>query len=131
MIFYGIIEKSKLRLLNMDLFKNYLNKLEGCKIEVSVKKVRSIRSLSQNALYWVWLEIIANDTGYDKEELHATFRSMFLTDRTKKIPIVRSTTKLNKLQFKEYLDKVERTAGELGIALPEPENYFNNIFKNI
>jgi hypothetical protein len=48
---------------------------------------------------------------------------MFLTDRSTKIPIVRSTTALNKLQFGQYMDQINKVAGEMEIILPTPEEY--------
>lgn len=125
MKFFGIIENEKLRLTKPDNYKEYIKKLKSGRVEIDIRKVRSIRSLNQNNLYWLWLGIIGDDTGYYPEELHATFRSMFLTDKRGKIPIVRSTTQLNKIQFGQYLDQIERlVATEFGIVLPQPEEYY-------
>lgn len=37
-----------------------------------------IRSLEQNALYWKCIEIIANESGYSKDELHVYFKYSFI-----------------------------------------------------
>jgi hypothetical protein len=126
MFFNGTIEN---KILKVKGFKEWIEKKDG-KITIEVKRVRKPRSLSQNALYWLWLEIISKDTGYDPEELHSTFKSMFLTDRTQKLPLVRSTSKLNKIQFGQYLDKIQRQASELGIILPSPEDYYEEFGNN-
>ena len=68
----------------------------------------------------MWLGIISNDLGYDPDELHTTFKGMYLVDRTKKLPLIRSTTVLNRLEFIQYLERIERKAGEMGIVLPHP-----------
>lgn len=123
MIFFGKIEKGKLLFNNIKKFNEFINSQKDQIIEIRIRKWRAKRSLQQNALYWMWLQIIAQDLGYDTEELHNSFRAMFLVDRDKKIPLVRSTTTLNKIEFTQYLDKIEREASELGIVLPKPEEY--------
>lgn len=131
MKFYANVENGILKVLKIEHLNEYLKNLKKANVSVEIKRVRKIRSINQNSLYWAWLEIISTDTGYDSEELHTTFKSMFLVDRTKKIPLVRSTTKLDKLQFGQYLDKIERVASELGIVLPNPEDYFAHIFDDL
>ena len=120
MIFNGIIKD---KVLNIRGLADWTKTQKDGKFNIEIKRFRRNRSLQQNALYWSWLTIISIDTGYDKEELHTTFRSMFLTDRRQKLPLIRSTTALNKIQFGQYLNKVERVASELGIELPHPEEY--------
>ena len=123
MIFFGKIKDKKLVLNNVKKFKEFIASQKDQVIEVRIRKWRTKRSLQQNALYWMWLQVIAQDLGYDTEELHNSFRAMFLVDREKKIPLVRSTTTLNKMEFTQYLDKIEREASQLGIVLPQPEEY--------
>ena len=106
---------------NIKKFNEFIASFKDCVVEIRIRKWRKKRSLDQNALYWVWLQVIAKDLGYDTEELHTSFKSMFLTDRSKKIPLVRSTTVLSVLEFSQYLEKVEREANELGIKLPQPD----------
>lgn len=124
MRFFGRIKKGKLILDNRKAFEKFLFSFkEEAIIQADIKKYYKVRSLDQNRLYWAWLNIIADEVGYDSEEMHSTFKAMFLTDRSQTLPIVRSTTKLNKLQFMNYLNKIERTASELGITLPNPDEY--------
>lgn len=124
-IFHGTIKDGKLFLKNRAMWDKYISELPDCKVDVDIKKVRSKRSLSQNNLYWLLLEEISNYTGFYPEELHSSFKAMFLTDKTKKIPLVRSTTRLNKIEFGLYLEKIRIQASELGIELPSPEDYYN------
>jgi len=119
-MFFSELEDTEKVLKRID---EYLKSLKKGKVQIEIKKVRAIRSLQQNALYWLWLSIISNETGFTTDELHVTFRSMFLTDHKQRIPVVRSTTVLDKIQFCLYLDKIERVAGEMGITLPSPDQY--------
>lgn len=129
MIFFGKIQKGKLVLNNIKKFNEFLATQKDQIVEIRIRKWRTKRSLQQNALYWMWLQVIAQDLGYDTEELHNSFRAMFLIDRGKKIPLVRSTTTLNRMEFTQYLDKIEREASQLDIVLPQPEEYYSQMDK--
>ena len=105
----------------LDVLSEYL--YEG--LHVIVCKIPEKRSLSQNALYWSWLSIIARETGNDKEDLHFYFRQKFnLTTIFIGFDVVevgKSTRNLTTQEFTEYLDKVKQFAlNELDINLPEP-----------
>lgn len=97
----------------------YLDRIkEGTQITIEIKRVSKNRSLAQNRLYWLWMNIIADELGYSPDELHDSYKALFLTDRTMKIPLVRSTTKLTDKQFITYLELIRINAGDLGIILP-------------
>jgi len=98
--------------------------------EVKIKKKHWQRSVSQNALYWLWLTCIEKETGNDKNNLHEFFKAKFLG--FEEIDVfdhgvftVKSTTNLNTSQFKEYLDKIQIfISTELGIELPDPQDKY-------
>ena len=117
---YGNVINGKLE-INRSKIDEYIKMLGNCKIILEIKKIRAKRTTNQNALYWIWLQEISNDTGYETEELHNTFRAMFLTDRSKKLPLVRSTTVLSTLEFMQYMEKIKLEAISLGINLSEPK----------
>jgi hypothetical protein len=76
------------------------------------------RSLSQNALYWVFLDFLMNDCGMKDEystsdELHETFKAAFLSKKRfglngQEFLQINSTTTLGKLEFGEYLEKINK-----------------------
>ncbi len=118
---YGTVINGKLD-INRTKIEEYCKMLGNCKVSLKLEKVRAKRSANANSLYWVWLQIISNELGYLTEELHNTFKSMFLTDRSLKMPLVRSTTVLNKLEFSLYMEKIKLfCAEELNIILPDSE----------
>lgn len=128
-IHYAILENSELKFENKARFQKYLASIayknKPTKIEVIVKRYRKKRSVKQNAYYWLCLTFIAKEIGEDDpEELHDTFKAMFLTDRRGKFPIVRSTTKLTTLEFMEYMEKIARKMAELNISLPNPDDIY-------
>ena len=97
---------------------------------VEVKKKTKGRTLSQNALYWRWMENIVSlaseDTGYEKDELAAYFKSEFLPKRIVTIggvetEIPGSTKKLTTKEMVEYMDRIDRFCIQnLAISLPIP-----------
>jgi hypothetical protein len=110
--------------------ENYLQELpKDGSFKVEVKRNLSKRSLSQNALYWVWVAIISEETGYRKDEVHALLRYQFLPSCEQEIMGHRihdlpSTTKLNTKEFTEYLNDIENWASDFGITLPHPEDKY-------
>ncbi len=125
--FYGTIDKGKLNLLDKPKFLTYLTSLQyqtaPAKVEITVRRYRKARSDNQNAFYWVCLNAIGQDIGEDPEELHDTFKAMFLVDRSKRLPIIRSTTSLDTKEFTDYIEKISIKVAEFGITLPDPDTW--------
>lgn len=103
---------------------------EGMAVEI--KPHKSSRSLSQNNLYWKWLDLIrlhiADSTGsvFSAEELAEWFKAKFLSARIveidgEAIACRRTTTKLNTADMAAYLDAIDRYCVEsLSLYLPQP-----------
>ena len=116
---------------------DYLDKLpEDKKFKISITMLREVRSYPQNRLYWMWIGCICDETGGDKEGVHRELGEMFLPKTKTRgmgeiydVPL--STTKLNTLEFKNYLDRVQVfSSSELGIILPNPEDLYFDEFKD-
>ena len=93
-----------------------------------IKPYKRVRSAAQNRLYWMWLHVMAQDTGYDDMELHLLFRETFLgyevvSVRGENVMALRSTTELTVRQMTDYLNLVSRVAIFLDIILPYPDDY--------
>ena len=119
-----IIRDEKLRKLALDLIASLDLKREW---QVIVEPYKKRRSLSQNGLYWRWVEIISNDTGNDTDAVHDFLKNKFLVPKEIEIAgekvLCRSTRKQDTKTMSEYMDKVYAFAGsELGIFLPVPED---------
>ena len=102
-ILYGKVKDGKLKL---DIPQSYLvelSRLEGQRIELTIRKERHARSLSQNRYYWgVIIEILSNDFGYDKEEMHEALKFKFLKKHgDTDLVTVGSTAKLSTTVFKQ------------------------------
>lgn len=106
-----------------------LSLLPNGKFTLTIKKQAKDRSVSQNALMWMWFACIADTTGNTKEEVHDAYCFMFLSrpvtmgSRSGIIPM--GTSGLNTEEMKEFLDKVQADAAQMGITLPDPgDQYF-------
>ena len=96
--------------------------------EASIVKKTDKRTLSQNRLYFLWLNCISAETGNEVDDLHEYLKRKFIGRNFRiiygeGIETSLSTTELNTEQFKAYLDRVQEWANvEQGIILPNPED---------
>ena len=121
--FAGKIEQGEIILDDQHLFDRQKLSLEGKKIEMTLEKYKTQRSLRQNAYYWgVVIPIIAEWTGeYDHNSLHGALKKKFLTSRDiKGLEITDSTTKQSTTEFEIYIEKIRMWLAEDGIQVPEP-----------
>ena len=123
-ILRGRVEDGKLKL---DIPYDYLvelSRLEGQRIELTIRKERHVRSLSQNKYYWgVIIEILSNNFGYDKEEMHEALKFKFLKrHEDTQLVTVGSTAKLTTAGFTEYIDDIIRWVSvEYQIVIPSAD----------
>jgi len=91
-------------------------------MELTIKPFKKNRSLKQNALYWKWMMICADELGYTKEGMHQTFMRELLAPIIIDTPsgdvMEYSTRKLNVKEMATYMEQVSFTAGEYGVKLP-------------
>ena len=116
---------------------DYISSLDLKKVhQVKITCKRGKRSIDQNALYWMWLTCIEQETGNSKDDLHDYFRTIYLGVELRNVlgndySRLKSTTILDTYQFKQYLDKIQIFANsELGITLPNPEDLEFERFKD-
>ena len=105
-----------------DRFRDYIYKLEGQPVYVTVKKPYPNRSDNQNRYYWgVVVQLIAESTGYTPEEAHEALKWKFLVDRQDKLPIAGSTSDKNTTEMEEYMSIIRAWASaELNCYIPLP-----------
>lgn len=115
---------------------------------VTIEEVSKVRSRNANALYWKWLSIISqyvtmdvtdfDEHGFirhykkhaDKDQLHSWFALRYLEpvwinhpQTGQEIPVPRSTRRLKKDEFTEYMNKIQEFAAEHDVMLPSLEDY--------
>ena len=98
---------------------------------VEIKEAKEKRSNLQNNLYWVYMGILSEHTGYTPEEVHIELKEKFLGYYEKankangevKRFIVESK-KLDTLEFTKYIESVRLYAmQDLDCYLPLPQEY--------
>ena len=109
-------------------FLNYLQTLKDGNYWIEIKRVSAKRSLQQNNYYWFCLRIISETSGHTPEELHEIYKRMFLLPqfikyRGKELKMPNTTTKLNKGEFFEYMERISAEAADMGISLPEAKSF--------
>ena len=107
-------EKQTLSFYDRQGFLDFVQSIPG-EIDVTVTEVES-RTHWQNRYYHgvVIKTLMGDETfgGYTKDEVHKTFKVLFN---------VKSTAKLSKEEFTEYLDSIVRwSAEEHQIMIPDP-----------
>jgi hypothetical protein len=100
---------------------------------IEIKSTKERRTVSQNALMWMWFACIERETGTPKQDVHDYYCRQFLrrqiTWNDDTITVIGETKKLNTQQMTEFLNKVQAdVATEFGITLPKPEDRFFNDF---
>ena len=108
---------------NQRAWLDYLLSVDGKKLVVNIEQEKWVRSASQNNFYWAYLRIIANETGETETDLHDLFKRKFLPPQFKKIlgvevKLPASTTKLDKVSFGEYMDKIFALTN---VPIPNPK----------
>jgi 23S rRNA maturation-related 3'-5' exoribonuclease YhaM len=121
----GKVEKGKLILEDPSRYLLRIASLEGKKVELSLKKSQSIRSLQQNKFYHgVVVKMIANHCGYIPDEMHEILKHKFLSDNIADefgLVRVRSTAALSTDEFIQYTNRIVIWSAEtLDLPIPDP-----------
>lgn len=103
------------------LFFKFLKQYDGKKVWMTLDTKLPKRSERQNRFYWLYLDIISNETGHTPQELHEAFKAQFLYRDTVKvygttICSTTSTTDLSRPMFADYLNEIEMLTG---VPLPD------------
>lgn len=124
-------DKGKMKMLPYvrESMLRWISTLRG-EIDFTIKKHRKKRTVDQNSYYWaIIVSILANEFGYELDEMHMILREKFLRIHDEKHPdfvIAKSTAKLTTVEFIEYIEKIQRWASiDHQIYLPDPEKAEN------
>lgn len=99
----------------------------GKRIEITIQKLKSTRSLQQNRLWWLYMTLLSKDLGYSKDEMHEICKFKFLMREKVHEPTgeifkyLGSTATLSKSDFADMVTDLIRWAAEcFNIVLPLP-----------
>ena len=127
--FLGTIKNGKVLLDEQDAYEGYLLTLEDKRIELVIKKEEIARTNQQSKyLFGVVYQLISEETGYSKEEVHELMKSIHLKTHMeangKRYTVVRSTHDLTTVEMTEYIENCKRWASvELNINIPEANRF--------
>tara|TARA_R110000822_G_scaffold60748_2_gene151013 strand:+ start:134 stop:517 length:384 start_codon:yes stop_codon:yes gene_type:complete len=124
---FGTIKRGKLILNNKKQFQDQLVEFEGKDVVIKITERNNNRTKDQNSLFWKWIEIISNETGYTKEETKELIQYKFL--KRERIDeegytetYLRGTSTLNKKEFNDFMNEVVYWSNStLNITLPTYE----------
>ena len=107
---FGKIKNLKIDFLDEERFLDDLIELEGKDIVFTLSENKDYRTNSQNKLWWKYMQIMGNELGYNKNEMHDICKLKFLqrerVEDGRKIKYLKSTTSLTKKEFKTLVDEV-------------------------
>jgi len=134
--FFGRVdEEGRLKIADRKGFDSYLLNFCGQPVTVDIKKKKAKRSNQQNAFFHSWITLLAEHTGYTKEEMKEIVKFKFLKveeihDQTGETFIyTKSTAKLNKGEFSDLCTEVQNWARDtFEILLPLPGNNWEITF---
>lgn len=128
----GLVKAGRLEIRKRKQFKESLRRMRDGAVRVTVERVHATRSLQQSRYYWgVVVELLSDHTGYTPDEIHELLKAKFIpkklavTDGNGEIVgefvIGGTTTKLNKIEFGEYIESIRQWAAEIGVVIPDPD----------
>ncbi|MCP4336261.1 MAG: hypothetical protein GY679_00200 [Mycoplasma sp.] len=102
---------------------------------IELKELKCKRSISANALYWLWLTCIENETGSDKYDLHEYFKLKYLGTEGVEIfgeiiTKIKTTSTKDSAEFSMYMNHIKDFClVNLRIDLPYPDHkYFKDFY---
>jgi hypothetical protein len=128
--FFGIVKGGRVYLDNQDQYEAHLHTLDEKRIELIVQKEQKERTNQQSKyLFGVVYQLISEETGYSKEEVHEMMKSIYLKDNkvvnNKRYTVIRSTSSLTTVEMVEYIENIKRwSSSELGLNIPDSNEFF-------
>lgn len=127
----GYIKNGKFTLRNKAQFLRDVEKLPDMEMWVTFEKKKSKRSEQQSRYYWgvcvdmIRARFVELGNECSKDDIHCFLKSKFLYTEVLKddevLQIPRSSATLNKSEFSEFIEKIQRFASEtLDIVIPSP-----------
>tara|TARA_R100001530_G_C4317073_1_gene154678 strand:+ start:1479 stop:1859 length:381 start_codon:yes stop_codon:yes gene_type:complete len=83
---------------------------DDVRIVIEVREAKDVRTNAQNRLWWQWMQIIGDDLGYSKTEIHEIAKYKFLLKEEmidgEIHQSLKSTTTLTKSEFNKLTKEV-------------------------
>lgn len=106
----------------------WIDRLKGKKIQISIQKRKTKRSLKQNSYLWVCLKVLEQELGQPDRDIydylidkHAPMAIMDLNGR--QVEKRKSSSQFSVGEMVEFMMHVKVFAADFGVILPEPDQY--------
>lgn len=129
MITIPFTSKDKQCFIDQVRLQKSLAELKEGEYVLTIKKRVKERTNRENKYYWsVIVEILADHTGYTKDEVHECLKLKFLSEEDVRTGLVKlgSTADLSTIEFEKFCSDVRQWASRdlsCYIPLPNEENY--------
>ena len=125
--YYSDVKDSRLQKNVSEKIAHDLSHFNGKRVEIKIQRLKSTRSVQQNRLYWLYVTMIADELGYNKNEMAEIIKYKFLKKErvdegtAEVFEYIGSTTKLNKTEFADMVNSIIQWSAEtFNIILPAP-----------
>ena len=127
------VQRGKLRVRNWNRISQQLARSKDGEYVIRIERQHAHRSQRANRYWWgVCVHLVSEHTGYDPDEVHQLAKQMFLPktlaladgngEVVGEYVLGGSTTKLNTVEFGEFIERFRRWAAEtLNVVIPDPE----------
>ena len=127
-LFSGTVKAGKFMPDDPARYAGRLARLEGKRVQLSVRRAQTGRTLTQNRYYWgVVLATLSEWSGHTPEELHGYLKDALLPSKQMQLPngtvmtIPGSTASLTVEDFARYVDQTVQWAAHQGVNIPSPD----------
>jgi hypothetical protein len=108
---FGKVLKGKIIFDDKAKFIDEVAKFDNdVRIIIEVREAKDVRTNAQNRLWWQWMQIIGDDLGYSKTEIHEIAKYKFLLKEEmidgEIHQSLKSTTTLTKSEFNKLTQEV-------------------------
>jgi hypothetical protein len=129
----GYIKAGRLEMRNRKQVSAQLKRMKDGEVLITIEKKHATRSAQANRYFWgVVVEMISDHTGYTPDEVAEILKAKFLPKKLAvcdgngevvgEFVIGGTTTRLNKIEFGEYIESIRRWSAEtLGVVIPDPD----------
>lgn len=115
-----------------------MKRMQGQNVRLELVAVQPSRSLKANAYYWScvirYVTEMFQDAGnyVDDEDVHEFLKMrvgklsrVIVTPDGEVVKTLGSTTKLTPSQFSDYIEKIRAWAAELGVKIPDADQFYH------
>jgi len=112
---------------NKEQFQEQLLQFEEKDVVIKITERNNNRTADQNSLFWKWIDIISNQTGYTKEETKELISYKFLrrereNEEGYKEVYIKGTSTLTKKEFNDLMNNISYWSSKtLDLTLPTYE----------